>query len=203
MTESKRETVSAEYGVQPMWEVVFDQIGRQLEGLSALDTKAGILVGFLAASLAEIVGALVLGSLEHHDAMENVHSSVKWFLATAVLSIVIGAACGVWSLLPQTASAGWNFYDRWNSKRRDKDGVGRERSKQTPYASGQNVRQMVEDIQNQYNVAEQNFAELLEVYVANHDLQIKKALRLRWSSGFAGVAILFLSITAFWVMVSH
>ncbi len=92
-----------------LWEAGLEATRNQAGLLVGLETKAGILVGFVAASLAEIIGALLLGAAEHAGWFVDLNWWAKGFLGSGLLSALAAFAIGVWALRPHEWSPGLDF----------------------------------------------------------------------------------------------
>jgi len=86
------------------------QVRLQVLRFIGLDSKAGILVGFVAAALAEIVGALIIVSAEHPAWFSILGFwAVLATFAPSILAIMAVVGCAWHALRPHHISMGTNF----------------------------------------------------------------------------------------------
>jgi Kef-type K+ transport system membrane component KefB len=80
-------------------------IDRQIGIWQALDTKAGVLVGFVVASVAEILGFLILAATEPSgQSMQTrpLPPGLMYWVGAGLVFVVLAAVLGVVALVPRT-----------------------------------------------------------------------------------------------------
>jgi hypothetical protein len=105
-----------------VWRSCSEQLHTQIERFVGLDTKAGILVGFVAAALAEIIGALIIVSAEHPAWFARLGIGITMLtFAPGIISIILVAYFAVRALRPQELSMGSDLENLLNDLNATKD----------------------------------------------------------------------------------
>jgi len=156
-----------------------EQIGSQVQRYGGLDTKAGILLGFVAAGLSQVLGKLIDASQQpgwfaswHDTAI--IGDFFGGMMILGLLLLLCSAGCAVMVLLPRSMSTGSDL------------------NKTILHAKDRDQEECVQQFDSPF---EEEFA-LLEAWKINRDLIQRKAWWLARSAIGLGFAILSFTIAA-------
>jgi len=175
---------TAEHRETLLWKACSEQVRMQLERFTSLDSKAGILIGFIAAALGEILGALILVTAEHSTWFGHLTISVATVtFVTGMASIALAASFSVLILWPRPfvgVDFGVILQDMKDATTEDRNGEEEVMKFQARYAAEKN---------------------LLSVWRTNEESIVKKLRWVRPLALFIGIGVICLSISAIAILV--
>jgi hypothetical protein len=89
-----------------LWESCSEQVKLQVELFTSLDSKAGILIGFVAAALGEILAALIISADEHGSALSQLPRAGEATFVLSIVCIVVATCSAVIVLWPRKIHTG-------------------------------------------------------------------------------------------------
>jgi len=168
-----------------LWEAGIEVTRNQTGLLVGLDTKTGILVGFVAASLAEIIGALFVVATENPRWFVELNWWPKGFLGFGLLLALAAFVSGLWAMRPLERSPGFDFEAELKKLR---------------------TAQKIQDKVAEENVIvhfESGYAKqiaLLESWEKNRDALRSKGALVWRCTALVLVSIVFLTVGAVWAV---
>ena len=80
------------------------------ERIERLDEKTGVILGFAAVSVAEILGFLILASIEPRRIGSVLSPGVIGLIFFGLLCILVATVLGIWELIPRRTHSGFSLH---------------------------------------------------------------------------------------------